>query len=96
MIPERIRPYAEVVVTVADGLAHRPAWTRVVTGRQARWSETAGRMVDEPVYGLAWRPACTQEGADPPPKIYQMSAGWAHSRGHRGCPVCWPPQRGQE
>jgi hypothetical protein len=94
-IPAEIRPYAEVVVTVADGIAHRPRWTQVVVGTRQVWSEPLGRMVDVPVTDLAWRPGCVPDfGPDQDlPQIWHMGAGWAHHRGHAGCPVCWPDEK---
>jgi hypothetical protein len=95
-IPRNLRAYAEVVVDVGTGVAHRPATFQTVIGHRGRWDREAEEMVQEPVYGLGWYPRCaTAPGPDDPaPKIVHHSAGWAAHLGYDGCPACWPTDDG--
>ena len=92
-IPARILAYGEVVVTVADGIAHRPhGFQRQIRTRQ-KWSGVENCMVDEPVFAFGYAPACsTVQSYDidgTAPIVWAMSAGWAHRMGHLGCATCW-------
>jgi hypothetical protein len=93
-IPVGIRPYAEVVIDRATGLAHRPAAVKTIIRQTDRWDPDLAKMVKVDVHGWATYPRClTAPGPDDPrPDTYELSAGWAHHLGHPGCPQCWPEQ----
>jgi hypothetical protein len=92
-IPRRILAYAEVVVTLDDNVAHRPAVHITQTGTRSVWSSEKQQMVEVPVTGASYYPGCQGEPDDdhPAPLIANHSAGWADQHlGSTGCRACWP------
>lgn len=85
----RVLAYAQTVVDLETGTAHRPSSYQAESGRRTYWDSDNHCMTEEPVMALMPTPAC-QEQPEHPDRLAEWSAGWANHLGYDGCPACWP------